>query len=116
MHDVKAAAAAIAMNTFDSSSISLLIGPLTRNVIQPSFREQGGVKERHGARPQQKLDRHCRVLSNAAVAPQTSQLPKWIKPQLSRAVDEAPVGNDWLHEVKYDGYRMHAHGGTHRSQ
>jgi len=23
-------------------------------------------------------------------------------------VDEAPAGDDWLHEVKYDGYRMHA--------
>ena len=33
--------------------------------------------------------------------------PKWIKPQLSRVVDEAPAGDDWLHEIKYDGYRMH---------
>jgi DNA ligase D-like protein (predicted ligase) len=37
-----------------------------------------------------------------------SQLPKWIKPQLTRLVDEAPAGTDWLHEIKYDGYRMHA--------
>ena len=34
--------------------------------------------------------------------------PKWIKPQLTRNVDEAPAGNHWLHEIKYDGYRMHA--------
>jgi hypothetical protein len=34
--------------------------------------------------------------------------PKWIKPQLTRLVDEAPAGTDWLHEIKYDGYRMHA--------
>jgi len=34
--------------------------------------------------------------------------PKWIKPQLTRLVDEAPAGNDWLHKIKYDGYRMHA--------
>src|SRR5262245_44920497 len=38
----------------------------------------------------------------------TSEPPKWIKPQLKRLVDEAPAGKDWLHEVKYDGYRMHA--------
>ena len=38
----------------------------------------------------------------------TSGPPKWIKPQLSRLVDEAPAGKDWLHEIKYDGYRMHA--------
>ena len=36
------------------------------------------------------------------------QPPKWIKPQLTRLVDDAPSGPDWLHEVKYDGYRMHA--------
>jgi bifunctional non-homologous end joining protein LigD len=38
----------------------------------------------------------------------TSQPPKCIKPQLTRLVDEPPVGNDWLHEIKYDSYRMHA--------
>jgi DNA ligase D-like protein (predicted ligase) len=37
-----------------------------------------------------------------------SQPPKWIKPQLTRSVEEAPAGDDWLHEIKYDGYRMHA--------
>ena len=37
-----------------------------------------------------------------------SQPPKWIKPQLTRLADEAPAGSDWLHETKYDGYRMHA--------
>jgi bifunctional non-homologous end joining protein LigD len=35
-------------------------------------------------------------------------LPGWIKPQLSRLVDRAPDGPDWLHEIKFDGYRMHA--------
>jgi bifunctional non-homologous end joining protein LigD len=40
--------------------------------------------------------------------PQSSQPPKWIKPQLTRLVDEAPTGSDWLHEIKYDGDRMHA--------
>ena len=38
----------------------------------------------------------------------TSRPPKWIKPQLTRLVDEAPSGGDWLHGIKYDGYRMHA--------
>ena len=34
--------------------------------------------------------------------------PQWIRPQLTRLVDVAPDGDDWLHEIKYDGYRMHA--------
>jgi bifunctional non-homologous end joining protein LigD len=35
-------------------------------------------------------------------------LPRWIRPQLTRLVDAAPEGDAWLHEIKYDGYRMHA--------
>jgi bifunctional non-homologous end joining protein LigD len=34
--------------------------------------------------------------------------PAWIKPQLSKLVEKAPDGPDWLHEIKFDGYRMHA--------
>jgi hypothetical protein len=37
-----------------------------------------------------------------------SSLPTWIKPQLAALVKEAPDGQDWLHELKLDGYRMHA--------
>ncbi|NIJ65525.1 bifunctional non-homologous end joining protein LigD [Sphingomonas leidyi] len=31
--------------------------------------------------------------------------PKFRKPQLATLVDSVPAGNQWLHEVKYDGYR-----------
>ena len=37
-----------------------------------------------------------------------SALPQWIRPQLTELVVEAPEGDQWLHEIKYDGYRMHA--------
>ena len=35
-------------------------------------------------------------------------LPTWVKPQLAALVKAAPDGPDWLHEIKFDGYRMHA--------
>jgi DNA ligase D-like protein (predicted ligase) len=35
-------------------------------------------------------------------------LPQWIRPQLTELVDAAPDGPEWLHEIKFDGYRMHA--------
>ena len=35
-------------------------------------------------------------------------LPEWVRPQLTQLVDAAPEGDQWLHEIKYDGYRMHA--------
>ena len=31
-----------------------------------------------------------------------------MQPQLTQLVDAAPEGDGWLHEIKYDGYRMHA--------
>jgi len=39
---------------------------------------------------------------------ETTALPAWVKPQLTKLVDEPPVGPDWLHEIKFDGYRVHA--------
>ena len=33
-------------------------------------------------------------------------LPACIAPQAANLVDQVPLGNDWLHEIKYDGYRM----------
>ena len=35
-------------------------------------------------------------------------LPEWIRPQLTELVDAAPEGDQWLHEIKFDGFRMHA--------
>ena len=35
-------------------------------------------------------------------------LPAWVKPQLTRLVTKAPSGDEWAHELKFDGYRMHA--------
>ncbi|HEX7822253.1 MAG TPA: non-homologous end-joining DNA ligase, partial [Sphingobium sp.] len=32
-------------------------------------------------------------------------LPPFIAPQLATLVDVVPGGNDWLHEIKFDGYR-----------
>jgi DNA ligase D-like protein (predicted ligase) len=43
--------------------------------------------------------------------------PTWIKPQLAKLVEkEAPDGPDWLHEIKFDGYRMHARLDAGRAQ
>jgi bifunctional non-homologous end joining protein LigD len=37
----------------------------------------------------------------------TSELfPDWIRPQLATLVETIPKGDEWVHELKYDGYRM----------
>jgi len=33
------------------------------------------------------------------------RLPKFVAPQLATLVSKPPAGEDWLHEIKYDGYR-----------
>jgi ATP-dependent DNA ligase len=37
-----------------------------------------------------------------------SDPPVWVKPQLTELVKQPPDGPDWFHEIKYDGYRIHA--------
>jgi bifunctional non-homologous end joining protein LigD len=33
-------------------------------------------------------------------------MPRSLKPQLAMASGKAPIGDDWIQEIKYDGYRM----------
>ena len=53
------------------------------------------------------LDRSASLARSGAPAPSTPP-PTDIPFQLATLVDEAPVGDEWIHEVKYDGYRLHA--------
>ena len=34
-------------------------------------------------------------------------LPLWVAPQRTQLVEAAPDADQWPHEIKYDGYRMH---------
>ncbi|MES2923115.1 MAG: DNA ligase D [Verrucomicrobiota bacterium] len=42
----------------------------------------------------------------AAEAKPSAELAKFISPQLARVVPSVPTGSQWLHEIKYDGYRL----------
>jgi bifunctional non-homologous end joining protein LigD len=37
---------------------------------------------------------------------QRAPLPKFIQPQLATLVNSVPPGNEWLYEIKFDGYRI----------
>jgi len=41
--------------------------------------------------------------------PKRIEMPGFIKPQLATLRTKAPQGEQWLHEIKYDGYRMQVH-------
>jgi bifunctional non-homologous end joining protein LigD len=54
-----------------------------------------------------------RVVSRKARAPDARQpelnlapMPGWIEPCLPTLVDKVPSGDQWLYEVKWDGYRV----------
>ena len=52
---------------------------------------------------------HAR-LGKAAVAAIAS-VPRFVAPQLCKAVSVAPSGSDWVHEIKFDGYRLQLRAG-----
>src|SRR3984893_19488185 len=54
----------------------------------------------------QRLDMTRAVLGRQRA--EATALPNWVKPQLAKLVDQPPDGPGWLHEIKFDGYRMHA--------
>jgi bifunctional non-homologous end joining protein LigD len=43
---------------------------------------------------------------SAIVGARVAKIPASLSPMLATLVDAIPTGDDWLHEVKYDGYRM----------
>jgi bifunctional non-homologous end joining protein LigD len=70
------------------------------------------ASKRPRAAPRQRevrrLTKRGRERSSLAKLPgaRRAALPKRFVAQLATAVSEAPEGNDWLHELKFDGYRM----------
>jgi bifunctional non-homologous end joining protein LigD len=46
------------------------------------------------------------VSPSAIPGARKAPLPRLVKPQLATLVDEAPPGDEWLHELKLDGYRI----------
>jgi bifunctional non-homologous end joining protein LigD len=43
---------------------------------------------------------------SAIVGARVAKLPASLSPMLATLVDAVPTGDEWLHEIKFDGYRM----------
>src|SRR3954451_14803405 len=43
-------------------------------------------------------------------------MPGFIKPQLATLKSKAPKGDQWLHQIKYDGYRIQVHANRGRKK
>lgn len=53
-----------------------------------------------------KADAEGDAEADEAAPPPAAELPAFVNPQLATLVDAVPPGEDWLYEVKYDGYRL----------
>ena len=58
-----------------------------------------GSKKKPAVRSSEKPSRKASGKTSSA------RLPAFVAPQLATLVEAPPNGNDWLHEIKYDGYR-----------
>lgn len=50
-----------------------------------------------------------RFLARTVEGAKPSEMPRFIRPQLATLRTKAPSGDNWLHEIKYDGYRLQIH-------
>jgi bifunctional non-homologous end joining protein LigD len=71
-----------------------------------SSRQGGEVKRRGAAKTTR---RSAPIVDPASLTKaRSAALPDFVEPSLPSAVDKAPSGKDWVHEIKYDGYRVQA--------
>jgi ATP-dependent DNA ligase len=67
---------------------------------------RSGPKKGHVIPPGiHKLRRQKAGIPDLAGMTAGGKLPAFRAPQLATLVDHVPTGSDWMHEVKYDGYR-----------
>ena len=85
-----------------------------RDRVWHSNRPAGAAAPKKGvaAAVARALEKQAKKKGPPTVAPadvpgaRKAALPRFLKPQLATLVDEAPAGDGWLHELKFDGYRI----------
>ena len=80
---------------------------------EPSAATSASVGKRRKATPAKaakraprKPDSAWRRRALALPSARSGEFPAGFKPELAQARSHAPAGDDWLHEVKWDGYRL----------
>ncbi|MBI3461680.1 MAG: DNA ligase D [Planctomycetes bacterium] len=58
------------------------------------------------AKPAKKAAKKKQAATTPLTGSHPGTLPEWLPPQLASPSDKAPVGTHWLHEIKFDGYRL----------
>ncbi len=73
-----------------------------------SMEEIAADRKEHAAEPPL-TQRPAPPVASEIAGARAAAPPATLPPQLATAVDRAPTGKTWLHEIKFDGYRIVAH-------
>jgi bifunctional non-homologous end joining protein LigD len=63
-------------------------------------------ERRHQAKPASRPEPSSAKASRSKKSSAAPALPSFIEPQLCRSVERPATGGDWVHEIKFDGYRI----------
>ncbi|MEP6942095.1 MAG: DNA ligase D [Betaproteobacteria bacterium] len=69
-------------------------------------RKRAGSKAVKAPGASEGAEQSARIVPAKVKGSVKATLPKTLSPELATLVDTIPKGDDWLHEIKYDGYRM----------
>jgi bifunctional non-homologous end joining protein LigD len=73
---------------------------------KPSKGKSAGAAKKPAARGSAASKKAADSPAPAVAGAKKAAFPRPFTPQLATLVDEVPAGNDWIHELKYDGYRL----------
>jgi bifunctional non-homologous end joining protein LigD len=88
----------------DTETTSVLTGHTIEELAQG-----GQFRADHRARAKVAAARSTTTLTPAKIAgAKKGVLPPFMEPSLAKLVENAPTGPEWLHEIKFNGYRLQA--------
>jgi bifunctional non-homologous end joining protein LigD len=81
---------------------------VTGRDVEEIAREQDRVwSSKQGGELKQKKQRRRPAVDPAKLPKaKPGALPRFVEPSLPSTIEKAPSGADWVHEIKYDGYRV----------
>jgi bifunctional non-homologous end joining protein LigD len=86
----------------ERANTSVRTGRTLDEIAEGNIEWVEGARLKPGAKALKKTSRKARDI----------EPPKFVPPQLATLVDAPPEGQDWLHELKFDGYRVMAAVGS----
>ena len=88
-------------------SDDLVDGALTSVATGRTMQEIAEGTKSHALLPQKRESRppSDAKMATSAIGRTEGVMPKFHALQLATLVEKVPIGNNWLHEIKYDGYR-----------